>query len=306
MPMTRASIKDTTETFSRIAIAIEPGSNPSIDSVTGDWNRDPSWLWPPPLHQPYCRLHFLKECALYHLRESESSKRKIVTHTPKTSKSGKWPAAPTRVQPARRAREKNWKDQLGVPIGSRNSSPAPGDKAVNLSTTLETRRQQLQLHLPWPIYKTKIEAEIERMVRNQRENGDESRPGFQFSNELRFECRYCKFEPEVVDFKGSMPRRLAPPAPMHFIQPSVVGNGQIGEFGGIKFAVDVSAGHETIILLLMDNLQSFASHAEKGESVEESSSAKAVGSRKRSLIVESIESDEPASTTSKKRRRKRK
>ncbi|KAI0879999.1 uncharacterized protein GGS22DRAFT_198414 [Annulohypoxylon maeteangense] len=286
------SIGDATENLSRIVIA-------NVCSAAGDY-RDPSWLWPPPLHQPYCRFHFLKECSIYHLQENESFKRMIGTCTAKPNKTGKWPAAPTRVQPARRAREKTSKGQSGTPIGSRNSSPAPGDKPVRLSTVIETWRHQLQLQLPWPIYKTKIEAEIERYssrtVRDNQQKG---------SHDLGFECRYCKFYPEVVDFQGSVSRRLAPPAPMHFVQLSDIKNVQPTEFGGLKFVVDVSERHETIILLNMNKLEDFASCQEKAEQVEGLSSTQHVESGKRSLMIEPIELDEPTNSISKKRRRRR-
>ncbi|KAI1204182.1 uncharacterized protein F4807DRAFT_357856 [Annulohypoxylon truncatum] len=291
MSTTRVGIRDAAETLSRIAIA-------NAGSAAGDY-RDPSWMWPPPLHQPYCRLHFLKECSLYHLKENESFKRMIETCTTNHDKPRKWPAAPTRIQPARRAREKTWKDQSGIQAESRNSSPSRGDKSDRSPTTLETWCQQLQLHLPWPIYKTRIEAQIERHS-NGIIRGDQP----ESSQELGFQCRYCKFDPEVIDFQGSAPRRLAPPAPMHFILPSDMRDAQITGFGGLKFVVDVSDGKETIVLLIMDRLEDFTGHPEKVEPVEELKSAKGIKSRKRRSVVESADSDEPASATPKKRRRR--
>ncbi|KAI0097038.1 hypothetical protein F4776DRAFT_651179 [Hypoxylon sp. NC0597] len=249
MPSTTlASIEDPADTVSQIAIAIDPSDAVSTSLLTGDWNRDPSWLWPPQPYQPYCKLHFLKECSLYHLHENESFKHVIEKRTPKT-KSGKWPAKPTRVQPARRAREKNWKDNPGASTNRRTSSPARGDKPDEFSIALETRREQFQLHLPWPVYKTRVENLIKQISEQlQRDQGNSSQLSTSVGLEL-LECRYCGFNPEVIDNEGCAPRRLAPPAPMHCIQEDDMREEQIGDFGGLKFAVNVVGEHEAVIPL---------------------------------------------------------
>ncbi|KAI1453359.1 hypothetical protein F4805DRAFT_478613 [Annulohypoxylon moriforme] len=291
MRTVRVGVRDGTETLSRIAIA-------DAGSAAGPYC-DPSWLWTPPLHQPYCRLHFLKECSMYHLQENERFKRMVGTCMPKFDKTRKWLATPTRVQPARRAREKTSKGPSSVLVGSRNPSPARGDKVDHVSTTIRTLHQQLHLHLPWPIYKTKIEAEINRhsgkiIQSNQHKD----------KNNLSFECRYCKFYPEVIDCQGSVSRRLAPPAPMHFIQLSDMSNAQAVEFGGLKFVVDVSDGHETIVLLAMDKLGDLTSYQENVGRVDELGLVRDDRPRKRSATIEPIELGEPASEIPKKRRRK--
>ncbi|KAI0894496.1 hypothetical protein F4806DRAFT_503427 [Annulohypoxylon nitens] len=292
MTKTHVGIKDATESLSRIAIA-------NAASVAGG-SRDPSWLWPPPMYQPYCRLHFLKECAIYHLQGNESLKRMVETRTTKPNKSSKWPAAPTRIQPARRAREKSLKDHSGASVNSRNSSPARGDQPDRSSTTLENWGQKLQLHLPWPVYKTKIEAEIMRYSSKFFRDGQQ-----QSSNCSSFECRYCRFDSEIIDCESSAPRKLAPPAPMHFIQPSDMKNGQTIEFGGLKFVVDVSDGHETIALLVMDRMEDFPGGLVRAQLKDESHSVDGIKSKKRSLATESAESDEPVGAMSKKRKGKK-
>ncbi|KAI1088991.1 hypothetical protein F5B19DRAFT_399136 [Rostrohypoxylon terebratum] len=292
MTTTHVSGRDATDNLSRIAIA-------NVAAVAGG-HRDPSWLLPTPMYQPYCRLHFLKECAIYHLQGNESLKRMVETRTAKPTKPGKWPAAPTRIQPARRAREKSLKDRSRASVNSRNSSPARGDQAGHSSTTLESWGQKLQLHLPWPVYKTKIEAEImgysSKFIRDGQQEG---------SNWSSSECRYCRFDPEIIDCEGSAPRKLAPPAPMHFIQPSDMKNAQMMEFGGLKFVVDITNGHKTIALLEMDRMEDFPGYPVRAQLMAESSSVDGVKSRKRSLATEFAESDEPVGTMLKKRRGKK-
>ncbi|KAI1469003.1 uncharacterized protein F4812DRAFT_425419 [Daldinia caldariorum] len=236
---------------------LEPDVDARASSLANNWNRDPSWLWPPPLNQAYCKLHFLKECSLYHLLENECFKLKVETQVPKAKKTSKWPTAPTRVQPARRAREKNSKDQAGTST-SRQSSPARNSKTNEASNTLDISREKLLLHLSWPIYKTQLESHIkqvfDRLYGSKHESAGTTNLHHHSGINLRPQCRYCRFDPVVVDCEGAAPRRLNPPAPMYCIALDGIKEEQIGEFGGIKFAVGLSAGHEAIILLGMEKL----------------------------------------------------
>ncbi|KAI1373150.1 hypothetical protein F4677DRAFT_430394 [Hypoxylon crocopeplum] len=298
--------------FSEIAIASKPGDNTGMSSFTGDWNRDPSWLWPPPLYQAYCKFHFLKECSLYHLKENEDFKLINKTRTPKS----RWPAVPTRVQPARRAREKKWKDHPGAP-NSRWNSPTRGSESNDLDTTLEIRHKQLQLLVPWPLYKTRLEHEIkqisDKLSREDKPEANES-PHLDYSpkNELYLQCRYCKFDPEVIDCEGSAPRRLAPPAPMHLTQLEDLREEQVGEFPGLKFAVDVHGEQEIITLLEMEKFSELAfqheandkttSSAKEGPEEDDSGSAKATRSGKRSRTASPIEQDRKAGKPRKRRK----
>ncbi|KAI0853653.1 hypothetical protein F5Y00DRAFT_106004 [Daldinia vernicosa] len=258
MSMARNMFSDAEDIRSRKVVMIEPDSGARIGSLANDWNGDPSWFWPPPLYQAYCKLHFLKECSLYHLWGNEYFKLNVETHTLKAKKASKWPTAPTRVQPSRRAREKNLKDQSGMPI-SRQSSPSRNSKADGASNTLDTRREQLRLHLSWPVYKTQLEDRIKQAFDALRGNKDEgiyiSGPDRALDIEPCSECRYCRFDPVVVDCEGSIPRRLAPPAPMYSILPDDISKEKIGEFGGIKFAVDLFGNHEAIIWLGIEKLE---------------------------------------------------
>ncbi|KAI0116744.1 hypothetical protein F4814DRAFT_459020 [Daldinia grandis] len=259
MSMTQLNISDAWDVRSRRIVTIEPDRSARVGSLANDRNGDPSWFWPPPPYQAYCKLHFLKECSLYHLWENECFKLQVETHTLKAKKASKWPAAPTRVQPSRRAREKNSKDQSGMPI-SRQSSPSRNSKAGGTSNSLDTRREQLQLHLPWPVYKTQLEGRINKAfdaLRKKQESIDISGPDRAFNIEPHrphLGCRYCRFDPVVTDYEGSAPRRLAPPAPMYFILLDDISQEQIGEFGGVSFAVDLSGNHEAIILLGIEKL----------------------------------------------------
>ncbi|KAI1802109.1 hypothetical protein F4811DRAFT_563490 [Daldinia bambusicola] len=237
--------------------SIEPDGDARTSSLANNWARDPSWLWPPPPNQAYCKLHFLKECSLYHLLENECVKLKAETHVPKTKKTSKWPTVPTRVQPARRAREKNLKDQSGTST-SRQSSPARNSKADEVSNTLDIRREKLLLHLPWPIYKTQLESRIkeafDRLYGNKYESADIANSRCPSDINLCLQCRYCRFDPVVVDCEGAAPRRLKPPAPMYCIALDGIKEEQIDEFGGTKFAVGLSGDHEVVILLGMEKL----------------------------------------------------
>ncbi|KAI2617886.1 hypothetical protein GGR54DRAFT_202261 [Hypoxylon sp. NC1633] len=293
------------DAFSRIAIATEPGSYAGSASLEGEWNRDPSWLWPPPTCQAYCRLHFLKECSLYHLEENVDFKHAVKTSTSR-AKSSKWPAAPTRVQPARRAREKKLNDGQGTGT-SRTSSPARGSKAEDPGKSLEARLEQLQLHLAWPVYKTQLEGHINQISNrppreSQLSTGSRFDSGY-FLHELGFQCRYCNFDFEVMDCDGSVRRKLAPPAPMHDIQPDDLMEGQVGGFGGLKFAVDICGDQEMVVLLGMEKLKDPAFEAVKGKksnqlrgrSQERYASTRNTGgpvSRKRTSTTSFVEMDE--------------
>ncbi|KAI2617927.1 hypothetical protein GGS26DRAFT_596121 [Hypomontagnella submonticulosa] len=298
MPTALTYSKTVGDGFSRIAIASGLSGKANSALVTGDGNRDPSWLWPPPLYQPYCNLHFLKECSVYHLRENEAFKAMMETIASKSKKSSKWPAAPTRVQPARRAREKNWKGQSEIST-SRQNSPSRQDRMDGPSTALETLYKRLQLHLSWPIYKNQLESRItqiaDELVRRYHQGSThESLLSSPLISMPCLECRYCRFNPEAFDREGSISRRLAPPAPMHFIRPDDMKGGQVGEYGGVKFAIDVSNGHKTIVLLGMEKLgvgdymslgKSSAASPERGGSVERSASTKKTPrSRKKARI----------------------
>ncbi|OTA96189.1 hypothetical protein M434DRAFT_28049 [Hypoxylon sp. CO27-5] len=307
---TLAGTDDTADTFSPIAIAIDSTAAGSTDQIIGDWNRDPSWLWPPPPYQPYCKLHFLKECSLYHLHENESFKHVIEKRTPKT-KSSKWPAKPTRVQPARRAREKNWKDHSGASTSRQTSSLAQGGESDEFSVALETRREQFQLQLPWPVYKTRLESRIKQISEElDRDQQNSSRLSALPTcvNRGFLECRYCRFNPEVIDYEGSAPRRLVPPAPMHSIQEDHVREEQIGDFGGLKFAVDVVGEHETVILLGMKKLSDFVGRETVGPAQEELAekleSTRTLRSKKRKISDSISEKGETATRPARKKRRR--
>ncbi|KAI8958850.1 hypothetical protein F5Y11DRAFT_335100 [Daldinia sp. FL1419] len=257
MSITQIDDSEAGDAHGHQAIAIGPG-NTQTGSLANDWNRDPSWLWPPPLYQAYCRLHFLKESSLYHLWENERYKLKVEANLPKAKKTRKWPASPTRVQPSRRAREKISKYQSEIPT-SRTGSPRRNPNVANVdepSNPLDARREQLRLHLPWPIYKTQLEERVNQVVSGLLETKQESADGAEWNCAsgvgLYLECRYCRFNPLVVDCEGSKPRGLRPPAPMHHIWPENISKERISEFGGVKFAVDLSNGRESIILLGMD------------------------------------------------------
>lgn len=255
------------------------------DSTGSPINRqipDSLVFWRAGLYQPYCRLHFLRECSLYHLR-STSHFKVMIERLPNPTKASKWPAAPTRVQPARRAREKGRKDQSEQAARSRTSSPVGASKSKDPRAAFEALRELFQHHLPWPLYKTRLEDRIVQISErlHHHSEGDDSESHSNCSYKWRMECRYCTFKSEVVDGPASVPRKLAEPAPMHSIHSDHMREEQIGEFGGLKFAVDVCGGRETIVLLGMKKIDDLAL---VGEQVAESgitSLGKTIISRKR-------------------------
>ncbi|KAI2607734.1 uncharacterized protein GGS25DRAFT_348350 [Hypoxylon fragiforme] len=301
--------KKTPTVFSPIAKATQVKSDANVGPLLGDWNSDPSWFWPPPFFQAYCKLHFLKECSLHHLKENEDYKHALLTRASKPKKASKWPSEPTRVQPARRAREKNWKDQSGVGNPT-SSSPTQQSrsKSAEIENSLENRHEQLQLHLAWPVYKTQIEDKIKqiydklrRNIKKERKNGTHHIRSFKY--EMNLQCRYCRFNPEVADRTGSTLRKLAPPAPMHLVQPEDLEQEQFGGFGGLRFAVGLFGNQEMIVLLGMDMIKDFVSQSAKGVSKEKKLGSTRETSRKRSRSPSLDKIDERVGRT---RTRKRK
>ncbi|KAI4865734.1 hypothetical protein F4820DRAFT_283384 [Hypoxylon rubiginosum] len=286
--------------YSRIAMAGE-GDGSSAGSLTQRRAPDPLLCWRAAPYQPFCRFHFLRECALYHLWENSHFKL-MVDRLPRPTKSGKWPVAPTRVQPARRAREKNRKDQSEQAASSRTSSPAAASKSKDCHAALEARREQLQQHLPWPVYKTRLGdqlTQISERLLHQQEGDPEFHPNCPLGYKWRLGCRYCTFKSEVVDSQASVPRKLALPAPMYLIEPKDMREEQFGEFGGLTFAVDVCGEQEIVVLLEMKKLDDLA-----GEHVAEggtTSSEKTTGSRKRDHPASPVKLDEEVSKRQKKR-----
>ncbi|XXG95321.1 hypothetical protein Hte_001582 [Hypoxylon texense] len=294
------SLDGVRDDYSRIAMAGEGGES-SAGSLTHRQAPDPWLCWRAAPYQPYCRLHFLRECSLYHLWENIHFKL-MIDRLPKPA--GKWPTAPTRIQPARRAREKNRKDQSEQAASSRTGSPASVNKSKDSHTALETRREQLQQHLPWPVYKTRLEdqvAQISKRLLHRQEDGPEFHPNCPLLGyKWRLRCRYCTFKSEVVDSQASVPRKLALPAPMHFIQPDDMREEQIGGFGGLQFAVDVCGEQEIVVLLGMKTLDDLA-----GEQVAEggiTSLGETSGSRKRNHPASLVKLDGDISNKQKKRK----
>ncbi|KAI0173065.1 hypothetical protein GGR52DRAFT_370309 [Hypoxylon sp. FL1284] len=251
------SLNELGDDFSPIAMA-EEGGRFSAGSLLHQQAPDILPFWFAALYQPYCRLHFLRECSLYHLWENTRFKL-MADRQPMPRKPSKWPAAPTRVQPSRRAREKNRNDYSEKAAGSRTSSPAAGNKQKDSWSVLEARRKQLQHHLPWPVYKARLEGQLtqisERLYYHRKEDSSQLHPSCLLSYiAWRPECRYCTFKPEVVDSGCSTVRKLAQPAPMASIYDDCMQEEQMGEFGGLKFAVDICGEQETIILLGIEQL----------------------------------------------------
>ncbi|KAI5856156.1 hypothetical protein GGS23DRAFT_438682 [Durotheca rogersii] len=231
-------------------------SDGGIDAIVNDGDPDSfRWLRPVSQGQAYCRAHFIRECCAYYVQENIISGRDAgETLKPKPTKARKWPTAPTRVQPARRVRDKSREGRSEKETGSR-SSPRPGngtEKPEN--TALRVRREQLQLHLPWPDYKAGIEGRVTqisaKLYRRQR-GGDiaATYANCPIVSRIRPGCRFCRCDSQVVDGEGLPPRRLAPPAPMLLVRLEEVREEQLGIFGGVRFAVDVCGEQEMVILL---------------------------------------------------------
>ncbi|OTB00458.1 hypothetical protein M426DRAFT_15402 [Hypoxylon sp. CI-4A] len=233
----------------QVAIASRAHGGANAQSLTSNRNSDPSWLWPPALYQPYCKLHFLKECALYHLQESE--KFKLTKESLKPKRSSKWPAEPTRVQPSRRAREKSNLSRSGTPSSDRDSPVPEASGNRTSASTPESLHEKLRLHLPWPVYKTRLEDKIKEISSGLCEEIPRDSNGVFWG----LECRYCRFNSEIVDHEGSISRKLVAPAPMHFVSLEDMREEQIGTFGGIQFALVKIGEDEAIVLFAMETLE---------------------------------------------------
>ncbi|KAL7622630.1 hypothetical protein AAE478_008143 [Parahypoxylon ruwenzoriense] len=278
------------------------GSDAGTDPLSGYGGQEQTWLRPLCQCQAYCRAHFIRECSIYYLRENIIFELATERLKPKP-RSKKWPSPPTRVQPARQAREKNRQDRLGISTNGRNS-PRRGSKTRGSTPELQARREQLKLHLPWPDYREELEDRVEQVSntlrqRHQKLSDAMLHPSCPFGDELCLECRYCGFQPEVVDREGSPPRRLAPPAPMYVIEAEDMQEEQLSKFGGLTFAVDVCGGREMIVLLGMEKIRTVE---REGEDLD---SSRITGSRKRSRAVLTPDSD-GSCTTGPRRKRKRK
>ncbi|CAJ2504771.1 Uu.00g121650.m01.CDS01 [Anthostomella pinea] len=236
-------------------------------------DESPARLWPPPLYQAYCLDHFLMECSIYH--DEENRKFRIMADqlrilTQMTKKPSKWSAAPTRVQPSRRAREKRANPEAETKtktIQSQSVSqedeeeksvepdPAEADKG------LKVLHERLDLHIPWLDYKEQLYTRVRETSDhlNAKNEGEGVRTPTHtdcaFAGALALECRYCGLRDTILDEGALTPRKLAPPAPMHLIEAEDILPDQVGQFAGITFAVDICGVEEKLVLLKLVGLQ---------------------------------------------------
>ncbi|KAI1388084.1 uncharacterized protein F4822DRAFT_408549 [Hypoxylon trugodes] len=228
--------------YVRIAMAPRPDTDTDTREgiLNGEWNQDPSWLWPASLYQPYCLFHFLKECSLYHIYQSEWFK--LTTRTTKNPRIFDRP----RMYGRGRVPKKYSRSNVKRPTRSRDSSPC-SDTSDNSSPHFN----QLQLSLPWPVHKTRLENLINGIyfkLLDERTANEEN------IYESSLVCRYCRFNANAEDTDESGTRKVTPPAPMHHIRPEDIKKEHVGKFGGITFAIDPSGDDIVVILLGMEQL----------------------------------------------------
>ncbi|KAI0417860.1 hypothetical protein F5X98DRAFT_363563 [Xylaria grammica] len=234
-----------------------------------------SRLCPSPRLQAYCLDHFLMECEIYHEQENNRY-HKLVAHSrqmflekqSQDNSSNQPASAPMRLQPSRRAKENRSNPAITPPATPEPKRPAdvpfkPAklEKAFKNSQhgamfrILTDFRKKLQLQKSWEDYRSLLETKVKERANRlltDIKKGRNIHTNCVFSGPLGIQCRYCGFVDTVQDNVATTPRKLAPPAPMHDIQPPFIG-GNVKESGlmfrGINFFVDV-CGDKTMIILV--------------------------------------------------------
>ncbi|KAI1496299.1 hypothetical protein F5X99DRAFT_424817 [Biscogniauxia marginata] len=239
--------------------------------------------WPPQLRQAYCTRHFTEtEIRMYFMLENCKFAEvisKLKKEAPKPKKSSKWPSAPTRIQPSRRAREKVITEKVETKkTTTKRRNAAQPDTGVDPDRTraiLTQCREILEMNCPWEAFSARLTSRVKRIAtriqdaknEQKRPNGQADTPPYRncpFAGELPLECRYCGWDSEVPQDLG-LPRRLAPPAPMHSIESENIPIHQVGEFGGVTFAVDVCGDTETVMLLKLTGLMEILDEIQTGK-----------------------------------------
>ncbi len=231
-------------------------------------------LWPPPPYQSYCKVHFIEECSVYYVLENakfEKIKATIQeTHPPKPNVE-KRPGTPTRIQPSRaKKRVVNTpnKADLELQDGRSKKISVAAQKEIG---KLEKRRTKLRLDLSCANFTKKLEKRIahtndtisiRRKAEKREKPGSSSNsnvgpvnhtkevdphPKCPFSPWTTMGCRYCDFNSQTTQIIASV-------APMHLIRRGDFIPEQYGEFGGLRFAVDICTGEEKVILASMMGL----------------------------------------------------
>ncbi|KAI0425639.1 hypothetical protein F5Y09DRAFT_334810 [Xylaria sp. FL1042] len=236
-------------------------------------------LWPPPRMQAYCLDHFMVECEIYHEQENDRY-NKLVKYSRETflekqnheKLASKSTPAPTRIQPSRKAKEKQLASGTKPPMTPQEAlrptkssnipfKPAKLEKAFKESQQgamfqiLTELYKKLDLQKSWKTYRVALKGKIQEIANQllvETENGVIIHRNCVFRSPLEVECRYCGFVETIQDEEAVTPRKLAPPAPMRAIKYLSEGN-DIEEsrlmFCGTEFIVDV-CGEKTMIVLV--------------------------------------------------------
>lgn len=253
-------------------------------SPTSVWDLNQVRVWPPIPYQPYCVKHFIQECLVYYSLEREKLGLESIQPGSVLSKADKVRRPlkkPTRIQPARKAKK----------VASTTSSTSKQRKRTSgkhLDSAWEGG-ESLQLHLPWPMFKSDLETLITQVAEKLYANRERTKsmiaaipqqadgspeylgegsdvyahPKCPFCKPIQVECRYCQHRPRSISSHNLRINKPVPLAPMHLIWPDEVEKDQICQFGGLSFAVDICSGEERIVLIGLDMVDS--SRTEKNQ-----------------------------------------
>ncbi|KAH8204293.1 hypothetical protein TruAng_001579 [Truncatella angustata] len=273
-----------------------------VVSPISEWDLAQKRAWPPPLYQAYCEKHFLQECLVYYSLEAEKLEKeearlaRLVAGFGRTHGNMNASAPrPTRVQPRRGAKE----------AAANKVAPAQTEpKELRQSRArIESFIRVRQLHLSWSEFCARLQVEITQVAstlyaRQQKKHRQETTKSkgeatrtrkdilhklgnlertfthekCPFENGVSVECRYCQCRPEGVREMEASGTRVAPVAPMHFIEEKDIEKEQVVEFGGLVFAVDLCGDEAKIILLDVPVLEPACSGSSLSRVVPESQS----------------------------------
>ncbi|KAI0129776.1 hypothetical protein BJ170DRAFT_617514 [Xylariales sp. AK1849] len=245
-----------------------------VVSPISHWDLTQKRAWPPSPYQAYCVKHFLQECLVYYSLEKEKLKReesRLIPADLKPNDSGKVAVKPARVQPSRGAKK--------VTEEKKTTLKKEPKEIREARSTLQGLSESLNLHLPWPSFTTRLEAQIAQVrstiyayrektktstkTRKRRRSSEQvlagedvsfGHPSCPFEKGIRLDCRYCQYRPTDLDQRDEPPIRSAPVAPMHLIEMDNIAGEQVAQLGGLRFAVDVCGKEEKIVLLKMKTL----------------------------------------------------
>ncbi|KAI1322847.1 hypothetical protein F5Y16DRAFT_404030 [Xylariaceae sp. FL0255] len=242
----------------------EPQDGPELELNPSSKSTHQLLLWPPPCLQVYCLDHFVMECEIYYEQENERYEKLITYSRDQFKKKNNMATslAPTRRQPSRQAKMSQCLPEMRARRANSPFKPSAVEKRFAKSSEGELAQilnglcEKYALNKTWAAYRTGayrtgLESAMQEAITDLREkekqNGKQSHVDCRFVDPLGMECRYCGSQDAILE-DGLTPRKLAPPAAMHRLDPGDMPEKTV-DFRGVQFSVDICGRDDVKIIL---------------------------------------------------------